>query len=216
MSAILKNLALASVLALGAGSAAQAVTVDNGLIVGNSLEEGATESNDVLVIREATQVATTATVQVDYLFGSNLQVGTGVTGIDLATSSQSLQAGTYNSYLLHFDPITQGGTEQSISLGANERIVALIVSNRGLGRLLNLSDDVFGLDGVSYANGVGRRSEDNDDITLTSANTILFDTFANSTNIDNVRVITQVVPLPAGAALLLTGLVAFGAVRRKS
>ena len=216
MSAFLKTLALASFVAAGVGTAAQAVTVDNGLIVGNSLEQGVTESNDVLLIREASQVTTRQPVQVDYLLGTNLEVGVSVRGINTASSAQDLDAGTYNSYLLHFDPLRAGRAEQSFTLADNERIVALIVSNSGLGRLLNQSDDVFGLAGVTYEDNTARRAENNERITLTSANSILFGASANSRNIDNVRVITQVVPLPAGAALMLTGALAFGALRRKS
>ena len=216
MSAFLKTLALASFVAAGVGTAAQAVTFDNGLIVGNSLEQGVTESNNVLLIREVVQRTTTETVRVDYLLGSNLEVGVGVRGVNQASSAQDLDAGTYNSYLLHFDPFRGSSVEQSFTLADNERIVALIVSNRQLGRLLNQSDDVFGLAGVTYEDNTARRAENNERITLTSANSILFGARANSRNIDNVRIITQVVPLPAGAALLLTGVLGFGALRRKS
>lgn len=216
MSAFLKTLACATVVATGFATASQAVTVDNGLIVGNSLEQGATESNEVLLIREKLQVTTMEAVRVDYLLGANLDVGDTVRGINRATSAQDLEAGLYNSYLLHFDPIASSSVEQLFTLGKNEQIVAIIVSNRGLGRLLNQSDDVFGLDGVTYEDNTARRAENNERITLTSANSIFFRARANARFTDDVRVITQVVPLPAGAALLLTGVLAFGALRRKS
>lgn len=215
MSKFLKNFALASAVVMGVGSAAHAVTVDNALINGNSLVEGATENSTALLFREATGVTITEPVLVDYLVGTNLSVGDTVTGINRPTSALELGAGTYNSYLIHHDPIVAGRTAQSFTLEPYERIVALIVSNRNFGRLLNQSDDVFGLDGVTYESNTGRRAENNDNITLISGNTILFDTFANGDFVDDIRVITAVVPLPAGGALLLTGLAAFGAVRRK-
>lgn len=190
-----------------------------------NLDDGQTEGVDALLVAEKTSVSVGADeVTVDYLLGSNLAVGGTVLGVNTFSSGFSLASGSYDSHLIHFDPLNNSGATTSGSFDFVGDIVALIVSNNGTSQLLNLSDAVFAAAGVTYENEVHRRSEgpdpNGDSFTLVDANTLTYNFKTTSRFIDNVRVITEVAPVPVPAALplLLVGLggLAMLKKRRKS
>lgn len=153
-------------------------------------------------------------VTVDYLVGTNLNVGDSFDGIDTQNGGQSLGAGSYDSFLIHFNPNGRGSTNSSFTFAGD--IVAIILSNSGTSTLLNDSDGIFGdLDAFTYDTHRGRRTERHDDLTLVDAKTLSFTLSTNANHIDNIRVITAAVPLPASLPLFLVGLGGFAALRRR-
>lgn len=207
------KIAAVSVAAL-ASTPAIASTVSGGAAAGLDLTRNVTQSNDVVVFSEATNVTVGSNVTVDFLAGANLIEGVSTPGIDTFSSGQTLTAGTYDSYLIHFDPLAAGSIMGSWDFGA--KIVGIILSNSGTQTLLNASDSIFGT-AATYDTSLGRRVESNDSFILTGSSFLSFSLATNANNVDNFRVLTEVapVPVPASALLLLTGFGAMGAMRRR-
>ncbi|MEP1354766.1 MAG: VPLPA-CTERM sorting domain-containing protein [Tateyamaria sp.] len=218
--------AIAAVAAMSAMS--QASTVSPAEVLPASLERGVTQGPQARLFAEQTSATVEdADVIVDYL-ATNLTIGVINNGVTDFESGFDLGAGTYDSFLIHFDPIGAGSATGSFTFAGD--IVAIILSN-GTGNtdqesprgLLNVSNDVFGVATTTYETHVGRRAEGTpsgntgDTFTLISATEISFDLTTNSTHIDNIRVITKVapVPLPAGGLLLVAGLGALAHQRRR-
>ncbi|MEQ3711708.1 MAG: hypothetical protein ABNH38_19110 [Tateyamaria sp.] len=218
--------AIAAVAAMSAMS--QASTVSPAEVLPTSLELGVTQGPQARLFAEQTGVTVEdADVIVDYL-ALDLTIGLINNGVTDFESGFDLGAGTYDSFLIHFDPIGAGSTTGSFTFAGD--IVAIILSN-GTGNtdqdsprgLLNVSNDVFGVATTTYETHVGRRAEGTpsgntgDTFTLISATEISFDLTTNSTHIDNIRVITKVapVPLPGGGLLLVAGLGALALQRRR-
>lgn len=188
------------------------------------LTQGSSEAVGAQVFAENTATVGAGDVTVDYLVGSNLDAGDSFRGVNQFSGGVSLDAGTYASYLIHYDPLNSNGGSASGSYTFDGDIVAVIVSN-GAGRgntadgttdqLLNLSDAVFG--NATYEQSISRRSEGHDVFELVSANTLAFDFGTSRGFIDNVRVITAApVPIPASLPLLLAGLGGMAYLRRRA
>lgn len=187
-----------------------------------NLNDGQTESANALLVEEKKSVSVGSNaLTVDYLLGENLSVGDTVLGVNTFTSGHFLAAGTYDSHLIHFDPVGTAGATTNGSIDFSGDIIALIVSNKGASQLLNLSDLVFGADDITYENEVHRRSEgpdvNGDSFTLVDSDTLRYNFKTTSRYIDNVRVITEVAPVPVPAALplLLAGLGGLALMKRR-
>ena len=188
---------------------------------------GATPTNSgAIVVSEGEDVAVAAgDLAVDYLVGGNLIAGQTVSGVSTYVSGTDLPTGSYDSFLVHFDPDVNSETTQTVSFTGD--IIALIVSNGSPNdpsapSLLNLSDAIFGGNNT-YETVLSRRSEDTDMFTLVDANTLTFSFITHRNYVDNIRVITTTtpapVPVPASLPLLLTALgsgVALRRLRRKA
>lgn len=190
-----------------------------------SLMQGTTEAATPQVFAEAqNRQVTSGQVDVDYLVGSNLNLGDTVGGVTNFTNSLALEGGVYDSFMVHFDPVGEPSDPVSTSatFGFAGKIVALIVSNGSslmpaASKLLNSSDAVFGAPGGAYETNLGRRSESNDLMQLLDANTLAVSFETRHAYVDNIRVITQAaaVPLPASLSLMLAGVAGLSAMRRK-
>lgn len=190
----------------------------------SSLERNVVQSATATLYAEQTDVTVGAgDVTVDYL-ASSVSVGQQLNGIMNFRSGENLAAGKYDSFLIHFDPISAGSATGTFTF--ENEISAIILSNGsfdGARALLNESDSVFGAASTTYEETLGRRAENpwigfgGDWVKLVNANTLQYSLTSNTWNIDNVRVLTEVstVPLPAGGLLLLGGLVALALQRRR-
>ena len=203
------------VTALWAGTAWSAtITPASGV----NLSRNATQADDTIqVYAEATEVIVGAgEVFVDYLVGQNLNVGDAFYGVNTASGGPFLTAGTYNSYLIHFDPFVAGSASDTVNL--NETIVGIIVSNQTAGGtgFLNSSNGTFGT-AAAYDGHRGRRSETHDNLILLDATTLFVELSTSDYHIDNIRVLTvpSPIPLPASLWLLLTALGGLLWCRRK-
>jgi len=218
--------AIATVMAFS--GMAQAATVSAAEVLPTSLVRGEVQGPNARLFAEQTGVTVTdGQVTVDYL-AADLTLGDVYNGVTNFVSGSPLGAGTYDSFLIHFDPVGAASTTGSFSFAGD--IVAIILSN-GSGNtdqtspngLLNVSNGVFGVGTTTYESHVGRRAEGaplvntSDTFSLISATEISFDLTTNAEHIDNIRVITQVapVPLPAGGLLLIAGLGALALQRRR-
>lgn len=210
----MKLYTLAAAALIASALSAQAATITSS--AGLDLRPDATESNDVKVFSENGDVAVGAgQVTVDFLVGTNLNVGETKDGLNNFAGGALLAAGSYDSYLLHFDPLPSGSTA-SISVDFGVNIIGLILSNSGTQTLLNRTDATFG-NAAFFDQDGSRRAENNDEFTLTSATSISFDFLAGAGYTDNVRILTEVapVPLPATLPLLLAGFGGLGLARRR-
>lgn len=219
-----KTSIVAAAISLVATSATYALSVSTPETLSGSadLTRNMTESANVRLFAEQTNVVYTGGITVDYVAAS---IGDGVStsGVSNFSSGTALSAGKYDSFLIHFDPIGGGSAQASFTFG--QKIVAIILSN-GSGNqnpnpsdgLLNLSDGTFGV-GITYDTHVGRRSENSDSFILSDGlQTISVDLTTNSNFIDNMRVVTEAapIPLPATAWLLIAGLAGLGVAKRRS
>lgn len=199
----------------------QALTVSPAGVLPADLSSGSVEAADAVLFTEQTGVTVAdGDVTVDYVAGDNLSVGGSGTGVTNFASGLSLGAGTYDSFLIHFDP--DGRSSTAGTFGFANEIVAIILSNgtgntntNPLDGLLNVSDAIFGA--TTYDTHFGRRTEDNDTFSLVDTNTISFVLTTNARHVDNIRVITAVseVPIPAAGWMLLAGVGGLFAARRR-
>mgnify|MGYP000090622030 CR=1 FL=1 len=208
-----QKLAMLVVSSLFSWSTANAgIMHSTGDINGLDLRWGHTESNQVQSFNEEQNTyINNDQVNVDYLLGNNLFVGDSINGIRHSNSNLTLAAGTYNSHLLHFDPLgTSGGQVSNSRFTFEEDIVAIILG----GNYLKLSDDIFGGTGTIYQNDNSRRLEPHDFLTFESSNTLVLDRLlVGKYWIDNARVITQTVPEPGPMALFCLGLLGLAGSR---
>ncbi len=213
------SLAAATVLSAGV---AQASTINPGdfLVADGTtdLSRGTTESAEVQVYAEQFGVTVGAgAVTVDFLAAA-LAPGAATSGVSNFASGSALGAGTYNSFLVHYDPAGAAAiTDVVIDFG--ETIVGLILSNSDGSTLLNVSDAIFGSAGT-YDDHLGRRTESADSFSVDGSVLNLLSLSTNAVHVDNVRVLTQTaavapVPIPASLPLLLAGLGGVAALRRR-
>ena len=157
-------------------------------IVGVNLDNGGFENNSLVVgFDELQGVIIPTPVAVDYLISVG-DIGTQFTGIDdPLVNSPQLEAGKYNSHILHFDPVTFGGSVTNASFTFDKNIIAIIANTT----FQVNTDPIFGA-AAAYNLDIDRRSESLKTLfTITSSNTIQIDKFVIEGNfIDNLRVIT--------------------------
>lgn len=210
----MKLLTIAASVLLASAISTQAATITSS--AGLDLRADATENAGAQAFAEKSDVAVGAgQVTVDFLVGTNLSVGDTEDGLNNFAGGAMLGAGSYDSYLLHFDPIvTSGVTNFTVDFGVN--IVGLILSNSGTQTLLNRTDATFG-NAAFFDQTGGRRAESNDSFTLSSATSVTFNFYAGAGYTDNVRILTEVapVPLPASLPLLLAAFGGLGLARRR-
>ena len=183
---------------------------------GWDLTANATQSNELRVFSEKTNVTVTGGVFVNYL-ASDIQ-GVETNGFTNTTglSPVELAANTYHSFMVHFDPdITAGSagvTDIAIDFGFD--IVALIFTNLDeTAPLLASSDAIFGT-ATAYDDHTYRGFEANDSLTVNGSVLEIHRMAANSLYVDNIRVITHV-PVPASMPLMIAGFGAFVSARRR-
>ena len=212
----MKYLSLMAAALIAGASTTQAATFTPA--DGLDLTRNSTQDANVVAYSEQSDVTVAGgAITVDFLVGANLNVGDSSGGVSTFTSGQALGAGTYNSYLVHFDPDGGGSADATFDFG--ETIVGLILSNaasNGGPQLLNLSDATFGAAGTTYDTHVGRRTESTDGFELLSATSLYVDLTTNSNHVDNIRVLTvAAVPVPASLPLLLAGFGGLAMLRRR-
>lgn len=212
---LMNKMTLAAAALIGSAVSAQAVTVSSA--AGQDLTRNVTQANELQIFTEATGVTVGAgDVTVDYLVGTNLNAGDTASGVDLFASGQALTAGTYDSFLVHYDPTGRDALTATFDFGAT--IVAIILSNGSSQTLLEASDAIFGT-AAAYDDSIGRRTESGDSFTLVNGTTLSFDLGTNANHVDNIRVLTQAdvapVPVPAAGLMLLTALGGAAALRRR-
>lgn len=195
----------------------------DGLLAGAviaDLSHGVSENADIQGFEEDINITLGADISVDYDIsdaGNNL---TGFsTNVGGGGGSGTLVAGTYNSYLLHFDPVGAGGiTEATFTF--SDSIVAIVASID----FLQATDVLFNsatTDFNSGDNGNGRRSESSDLFSFVG-NTVTLRMFStNSSNVDHLRIITsnmstEVVNAPVTLSFLLLGFAGLLSRRLKS
>lgn len=148
----------------------------------------------------------TSDIKVDYLFSPE-NIGQKFYGIDTPKKdSPLLGSGVYSSHLLHFDPVTSGGSVKNTIFKFDGDIVAVIANND----YLKATDSIFGA-AKNYAKGGDRRTESHDSFTLLASDTLQINEFkVGGQYIDNLRVITKTADVPEPASTL--AVVALGAV----
>lgn len=140
--------------------------------------------------------------------GAGLHLGTGNTAIELTSSGTML-----NSYIFHVEPVTPEITRFTGTVSFDSNILGIIFETNEL----NLSDAMLGATGTSYSSGNFRGFEGSGsgpclglyDCATISENLreITLD-FGTSTQLDQIRIITSPVPVPA--TIFLFGSALFG------
>lgn len=193
--------------------------VISGTVV-TDLSHGVSENNDIQGFEEDINITLGTAISVDYdISDASNSLSGFTTNIGNGGGSGSLAAGTYNSYLLHFDPVGSGDIIEA-SFTFSDNIVAVVASID----FLQATDSVFNSITTDFNSGdnvVGRRSEATDLFSFIG-NTITLRMFStNNSNVDHLRVITsnestQAVNSPVSISLLLLGLAGLAARRLKA
>lgn len=219
---ILASTVLASLLSFGANAAILGANTASGL----DLRNGKTESNSVVAYNEKKDVNILAnSVFADYITDTNMFTGVTYSGVTTSKSGLTIQAGIYDSHIIHFDPLGKkggiannaNGTTTATTFTFDSDIIAVIVGTQ----YLNASDVDFG-NAAAYNNGNDRRFEAHDLFTFTADNILTVDLAKVSSKwIDNIRVITnasahvKTVAEPTSIALIGLGLVAIAGLRKR-
>lgn len=191
-------------------SSSPSVTVANGTFMTPDLTLGSFESdNAVRLYRERIGYELQSLLKFDV-------TASGTGGLADLSPGDIGPGQEIRSYFLHFDPAAGSAVNISggFQLTSDEEIIGLIFSDDRMA----LADTVIGRPGVTYPTGfMGRGYDANDDSWTLSADRHVFQFTmrAGGQGLDQVRVITQVVPAPGALAMCgLGGLVA--AKRRRN
>lgn len=210
----LRHFGLFSMLTLGISLNAYATLInESGAINHLDLRWGKTESNSLQAFNEQQNLYISENaVKVDYLVGTNLFFGQTFNGVNKSKSGLYLGAGSYNSHLIHFDPLgTRTGQVKDQRFNFEESIVAIILG----GEYLNASDLIFGSATTRYENSFSRKMEKHDFLYLENPYTLLLDKVSVGRYwIDDVRVITHNVPEPSSWGLFGLGLLSLVCARK--
>ena len=162
----------------------------------SDLSNGMTENNIIVGFNERQNVSVNENqLLVDYLKGVNFNIGHNYTGVMTSNSGLTIAAGTYDSHLLHFDPVgssggvasNANGNDTSVSFLFDGIIEAVIVGTQ----YLNGSDALLG-NALAYNNHIDRRFEPHDLFTFTGQKTLTVNLAKVSSGwIDNIRVVTS-------------------------
>lgn len=210
----LRNFGLFFVLILGISLNTYATLInDDGAIDHLDLRWGNTEANSIQAFNEQQNLYISENeVNVDYLVGTNLSFGQTFNGVNKSKSGLYLDAGYYNSHLLHFDPLgNRAGQVKDQRFSFEENIVAIILG----GEYLNASDLIFGNASTQYENSFSRKMEKHDFLFLENPYTLLLDKVSVGRYwIDDVRVITHNVPEPSSWGLFGLGILSLVCARK--
>ncbi len=174
-----------------------------------SVERGVFSSNTNFFVFEETTQTLTSDLDVDWLASNGGALSNGGGG--------TIAAGTgITSYFVHFSPETlvSGGVEVSGDLTFSQKIIAVIFSWQNLAT----SDSVLGAPGTSYPTGnKGRKYEswDQNHSYLVDDYTLHINTKAWAPLMDQARVITAPVPVPAALWLFVSGILAMIGLNRR-